>query len=142
MQQGIGIGSLGRLLPYLKRAWLPFWGGMAGLALRPNAYVWRMIGERDVLALINSNQQGWPKNESRNYGYSGLSFASDRWDVRWAVVIEGALREKNEALRTVLIYLDYQTLQPLYWITRTDKRRLMEIGVMAHRFTGDGQDDH
>jgi len=111
--------------------------GMTGLSLRPNAYVWRMIGERDVLALINSTEPGWPTNERRNFGYSGLSFASDRWDVRWAVVIEGALRERNEIIRTVTIYLDYQTLQPLYWITRTDKRRLLEIGVLAHRFTGD-----
>ena len=111
--------------------------GMTGLSLRPNAYVWRMIGERDVLALINSSAQGWPSDERRNFGYSGLSFASDRWDVRWAIVIEGALREVNEILRTVTIYLDYQTLQPLYWISRTDKRRLLEIGVLAHRFTGD-----
>ena len=111
--------------------------GMTGLVLRPNGYVWRMLGERDVLALINGTAQGWPIDEDRNYGYSGMSFASDRWDVRWAVVIEGALREKNETLRSVTIYLDYQTMQPLYWITRTDKRRLLEIGVLAHRFTGD-----
>ena len=111
--------------------------GLTGLALRPNAYVWRLIGETDVLALINSAELGWPANDQRNFGYSGLSFASDRWDVRWAVIIEGALRERNEKLRTVTIYLDYQTLQPLYWITRTDKRRLLEIGVLAHRFTGD-----
>lgn len=111
--------------------------GMTGLALRPNAYLWRMLGERDVLAVINSSSPGWPGNEQRNFGYSGLSFASDRWDVRRAVIIEGALRERNETLRTVTIYLDYQTLQPLYWISRTDKRRLLEIGVLAHRFTGD-----
>ena len=89
------------------------------------------------MAVINSSELGWPINEERNYGYSGLSFASDRWDVRRAIVIEGALRERTEAVRTVIIYVDYQTLQPLYWITRTNKRRLLEIGVLAHRFTGD-----
>ena len=111
--------------------------GQAGLAIRPNAYVWRYLGEKDVLAPLNVKQEGYPKNPARNYGVSGLSLASDTWDVRRAVVIEGALKERNESTRTVTIYIDYQTHQPLYWITRTDRRRIQEVGILAHRFTGD-----
>ena len=111
--------------------------GLAGLALRPNGYVWRYLGEKDVLAPLNVKRDGYPLNPGRNYGVSGLSLASDTWDVRRAVVIEGALKERNESTRTVTIYIDYDTHQPLYWITRTGRRRLQEIGVLAHRFTGD-----
>lgn len=111
--------------------------GFTGIFLRPNAYNWRIRGERTVIAPINGAKSGYPLVEDRNYGYSGLAVGNDRWDVRHAVVIEGALRAKNETIRTVTIYVDYQTLQPLYWISRTDKRRLVEVGVLVHRFTGD-----
>ncbi len=111
--------------------------GFTGLELRPNAFVWRVRGRTVVIAPINSNQSGYPIEEERLYGYSGLSLASDRWDVRSAVVIEGALKRKNETIRTITIYLDEQTQHPLYWISRTDRRRLVEIGVFAHRYSDD-----
>lgn len=111
--------------------------GFTGLTLRPNAYVWRLHGRKVVIAPLNGNATGYPTNKERNFGYSGLSLADDRWDVRSAVVVEGALKQANETIRTVTIYLDEQTLQPLYWISRTDRRRLVEIGVFAHRFTAD-----
>ena len=111
--------------------------GLSGLSLRPNAYVWRYKGERDVLAPINVKAPGYPSHPNRNFGFSGLSMASDTWDVRRAVVIEGARRDRGETLRTVTIYVDYLTQQPLYWITRTNRRRLVDIGILAHRFSGD-----
>ncbi len=111
--------------------------GFTGLSIRPNAYVWRVRGRKVVIAPINGRAQGYPTQDERAYGYSGLSLASDRWDVRSAVVIEGALKRQDETIRTVTIYLDEQTQQPLYWITRTDRRRLVEIGVLAHRYTDD-----
>ena len=111
--------------------------GLTGLSLRPNAYVWRLHGEREVLAPINGTRSGYPADPGRNFGTSGLSVASDRWDVRQAVIIEGALRVPNETIRTITIYVDYQTQQPMYWFTRTDRRRLVEIGMIVHRFSGD-----
>jgi hypothetical protein len=111
--------------------------GFVGLTLRPNAYAWRYRGERAVLAPLNATRPGYPRSPDRNFGPSGLSLASDSWDVRYAVVIEGALRVPEQEVRTITIYVDYQTQQPLYWITRTDRRRLLDIGVLAHRFTGD-----
>jgi hypothetical protein len=114
--------------------------GLTGLYLRPNAYRWRIRGEQAVIAPINVIQPGWPTLEGRNYGASGLSVASDRWDVRHAVVIEGLLNQSSETIRTLTIYIDYQTLQPLYWITRTAKRRLVEVGILVHRFAGDRAD--
>ena len=111
--------------------------GLTGLRLRPNAFQWRILGEKTVIAPLNGRNPGWPIVKNRNYGYSGLSVAGDRWDVRHAVVIEGALRERSETIRRVIIYIDYQTLQPLYWITRADRGRIIEVGILVHRFTGD-----
>jgi hypothetical protein len=111
--------------------------GFEGLSLRPNAYAWRLRGERDVLAPINGSVPGYPVSDSRNFGPFGLSVANDRWEVRHAIVIEGAMRRDDEALRTVLIYVDAQTGLPLYRITRAGKRRILDVQVFVHRFSGD-----
>ena len=111
--------------------------GFTGISLRPNAYVWRYLGEQTILAPLNASREGYPRDTKRNFGFSGLSVASDRWDVRWAVIIEGAIRMTDSDIRTVEIWIDYQTQQPLYWITRTNRRRLLDIGILLHRFTGD-----
>ena len=111
--------------------------GLTGLYLRPNAYRWRIRGEQTVIAPLNGRQLGWPTLQGRNYGTSGLSLAADRWDVRRAVVIEGMLHQRSETIRSITVYIDYQTLQPLYWISRTGKNRLIEVGILVHRFSGD-----
>ena len=66
--------------------------GFVGMALRPNAYEWRLLEERPVLAPLNAKEIGYPEVPERNYGPSGLSVGSDTWDVRQAVVIEGRAR--------------------------------------------------
>jgi hypothetical protein len=66
--------------------------GFTGLALRPNAYRWRFLGEREVIAPLNGVRPGYPESYDRNFGPSGLSVADDRWEIRWAVVIEGLAR--------------------------------------------------
>ncbi|MEE8581067.1 MAG: DUF1329 domain-containing protein [Myxococcota bacterium] len=111
--------------------------GFTGLTLRPNAYIWRVRGERNVIAPLNASSGGYPEWPERNFGHSGLSMASDRWDVRYAVVIEGRLLVPEQEVRSLIVYIDYQTQQPLFWITRTDGRRLFDIGVLVHRFSGD-----
>ncbi|MFQ5473393.1 MAG: hypothetical protein ACE5FA_10985, partial [Dehalococcoidia bacterium] len=111
--------------------------GFSDLALRPNAYVWRVLGEREVLAPINSARSGYPKNELRNYGPSGLSVASDRWDVRWAVVIEGLARRGGIGFERIVIWVDYLSQLPLYVMTKRRNGRLVEVGIPVHRFSGD-----
>ena len=45
--------------------------------LRPHP-LRRYVGERDVLAPLNTTRSGYPHSEERNFGPSGLSLASDR----------------------------------------------------------------
>jgi hypothetical protein len=111
--------------------------GFLSLAIRPNAYVWRLLGEREVLAPINVGWPGYPIDPNRNYGPHGLSVASDRWDVRWAVVIEGLARVRNLDVERVIVYVDWQTRQPLYVFTRGAMGRLLEVGIPVHRFSDD-----
>ncbi len=111
--------------------------GFTLLALRPNAYVWRMLGEREVIAPLNAHRPGYPISDERNYGRHGLSVASDRWDVRWAVVIEGRARERPSQFDTMLIFVDYQTQQPLYVVTKARRGRILELGIPVHRFSDD-----
>ncbi len=111
--------------------------GFTGLQIRPNAYDWTLVGEREVLAPLNGYRQGWPTFADRNYGPSGLSVASDRWDVRWAVVIEGRARRIVDDVGVVQLWIDYQTQQPLYMINRRKNGFLLDIGILVHRFSGD-----
>ncbi len=111
--------------------------GFIGLAIRPNAYEWRLVGEREVLAPLNANVPGYPVSPDRNYGPSGLSVASDRWDVRWAVVIEGRARQIVDDVGYVRVWIDWQTGQPLYFISERPNRLMLDFGILVHRWSGD-----
>ncbi len=111
--------------------------GFTDFALRPNAYHWRVLGEREVLAPINSTRSGYPFELERNFGSMGLSVGNDRWEVRLAVVLEGSARTENEGFQLMQIYVDYQTQMPLYIITRRSRGLLVDIGIPVHRFSGD-----
>ena len=114
--------------------------GFSEFSIRPNAYKWRLLGEREVVAPINASGAGFPQNPDRNFGPSGLSVASDSWEPRRAVVIEGRSKTAGQSFDTVTIYVDYRTRLPLYLITRTRTGRIVDIGVPVHRFSGDVAD--
>jgi Protein of unknown function (DUF1329) len=112
--------------------------GFTGLSIRPNAYVWRVLGVREVIAPLNAARSGYPADPQRSFGPSGLSLADDRWDVRQAIVIQGALRDRGRGSDWLTLYVDTQTQQPLYAITeRRGSRRLAEVCILAHRWSGD-----
>lgn len=112
--------------------------GFTGLSVRPNAYVWRVLGVREVIAPLNARQGGFPSEPRRDFGPSGLSLADDRWDVRQAIAIQGALRERGRGHDWLTLYIDTQTQQPLYAITeRRGARRVAEVCILAHRWSGD-----
>jgi len=111
--------------------------GFVGLTIHPNAYDWEFIGEREVLAPLNVVRQGYPENPDRNFGPYGLSYASDRWDVRYATVITGKAKRKGGPFEYVTLYIDYQTLQPLYYFTRRGNKLPLDIGILVHRYSGD-----
>jgi len=75
---------------------------------------------------------------NRNFGPSGLSVGSDRWDVRWAVILQGAVKERGRDFDLLTLWIDYQTQQPLYLVTKQRQGgRLVDVGIQLHRFSGD-----
>ena len=111
--------------------------GFTGLSIRPNAYVWRVLGVRDVIAPLNAARGGYPADPERDFGPSGLSLADDRWDVRQAVAIQGALRERGRDYDWLTLYVDTETQQPLYVITERRSDHRAGVGILLHRWSGD-----
>jgi hypothetical protein len=97
-----------------------------------------VLDEREVLAPINVTRSGYPDDPERNFGSSGLSAGNDRWDVRYAVVLQGMLKERGRDYDYLTLWVDYQTLQPLYVMTRRKVgQQLLEVGILLYRYSGD-----
>jgi hypothetical protein len=113
--------------------------GFEGLELRPLLWSFRVVGQQDVLAPINMEGPLWPEETERDFGPWGLSFASDRWDLRRALVLEGKIkgkpRERGEARQ--ILYIDLQTLAPLYYVSYDAKDTPIDVGVFAGRWSED-----
>jgi hypothetical protein len=115
----------------------PIRRGFVGLLIRPNAWTWTWGGARDVLAPANGNASGYPKDGARNFGPSGLSPASDRWELRRAIVLIGERKAAEGEVKYADVWIDALTLQPLYWISRRSNRAVYEVGIFTHQFSAD-----
>ncbi len=123
--------------------------GFEGLEIRPLLYDYRILGVRDVLTPINATTPAYPEEEDREFGAWGLSYASDRWDLRRALVLEGRLRgtvaEEGQVER-VILYADLQTLVPLYYVSyryrlQADaKHGLIDVGMYVGRWSEERED--
>jgi len=116
--------------------------GFEGQELRPLLWDWRLVGLQDLLAPINIVSPVYPAEKGREFGPWGLSFASDRWDLRRALVLEGRIKgspgERGEA--RVLWYFDLQTLVPLFYMAYDAKDEPIDVGVFASRWSEDRPD--
>ena len=116
--------------------------GFEGLVLRPLLWSYRVAGVADLLAPINVEASLWPDDEERSFGPWGVSFASDRWELRRTLAIEGAIqgepRERGES--RLMLYVDLQTLAPLYSVSWDAKDRVIDVGVFAGRWSEDRGD--
>jgi len=130
---GVGLAADGEGTIQTKRS------GFEGLELRPLLWDYTVVGMQDVLAPINLQAPMWPEEDERDFGPWGLSFASDRWDLRRALVLEarikGKPRERGEARQT--LYIDLQTLVPLYYVSYDAKDAPIDVGVFAGRWSED-----
>jgi hypothetical protein len=113
--------------------------GYEGLEFRPLLYDVTVVGLHDVLAPINATTPSYPDSADREFGPWGLSFASDRWDLRRALVLD--LRAKqgtgSEIEARQVLYVDLETLQPLYIATFDSKNEMTNIGMYTGRWSED-----
>jgi hypothetical protein len=116
--------------------------GFEGLEMRPLLYQIRVLGVQDVLTPINADRPGYPTQTEREFGPWGLSFASDTWDLRRAVVLEGRAKEGRGGKRVdrFIQYIDVQTLAPLYYASWDSREEQIDVGMHVGRWSEERED--
>lgn len=108
----------------------------------PQLHDWKLVGVRDVLAPINARLPAYPDDKERGFGPVGVSFASDRWELRRAIVLEGRFREGafGDGVTRFRWYLDLQTLFPLYYAAYRQNETQGGLGYFVGRWSEDRPD--
>ncbi|HBZ69127.1 MAG TPA: hypothetical protein DEP35_05015 [Deltaproteobacteria bacterium] len=101
-------------------------------------YRWQCLGRVDVLAPMNSTQKGYPYSDDHNFGPYGLSYANDRWELRHAIKIKMIPKNPDHPYHHKILYLDAQTLEPLYSFAYDRNQELWKIIWHNHRWSEDG----
>ncbi|MCZ6783903.1 MAG: DUF1329 domain-containing protein [Proteobacteria bacterium] len=116
--------------------------GFEGMEIRPLLYDWEVKGVHDLLAPINAANPSYPELKDREYGPWGLSFASDRWDLRRALVIEGKTVNSRGAtsVSRMILYVDLQTLAPIYYMSFDSRDEPIDVGQYVGRWSEDRED--
>jgi hypothetical protein len=112
--------------------------GFEGLEMRPLLYDIQLLGTHDVLTPINSTVPSYPEDAERDFGPRGLSFASDTWDLRRALVIEGSSKKEGiggDEVARVVLYLDLQTLSPLFYQSWDSRGEPIDVGLFVGRWS-------
>jgi hypothetical protein len=100
-------------------------------------YEWKCLGEMDVLAPTRSKVEAYPYDSNHDFGPYGLSFASDRWELRHAIKIRFKPRNEDHPYSYKDIYVDKNTMEPLYSFAYDRKNELWKIIWHNHRWSED-----
>ncbi|NNL65549.1 MAG: DUF1329 domain-containing protein, partial [Myxococcales bacterium] len=103
----------------------------------PAQYEWSCLGEKVLLAPMNTRVRGYPYEEDGDFGPSGLSYASDRWEARRAIGIRMVPRDPEHPYARKDLWLDRQTHTPLYSFAYDRKGDLWKILYHNHRWSED-----
>jgi hypothetical protein len=117
--------------------------GWEGLEIRPQRASWTVVGVQDVLTPINARNPMYPDEPGRDFGVWGLSFASDRWDLRRALVLEAKYEspdEEKENLARMVMHFDLQTLAPLFYQSWDKRGETIDVGMFVGRYSEDRPD--
>ena len=90
-------------------------------------YEWSCLGQMDVVAPMDSRARAYPYSRDHNFGPYGLSFADDRWQLRKAVKVRMKPTNADHPYSFKDIYIDQQTLIPLYSFAYDQKQELWKI---------------
>jgi hypothetical protein len=100
-------------------------------------YEWTCLGEKRIIAPMNTREKGYPYEKEHNFGPYGLSFADDRWELRSAYVVRMKPKNADHPYHHKIIYIDQQTFQPLYSFAYDQKEELWKIIWHNHRWSED-----
>jgi hypothetical protein len=100
-------------------------------------YKWECLGKMDLVAPMNSEVRAYPYQKGHNFGPYGLSFADDVWELRHAVKVRMIPTNPEHPYHHKDIYIDTQTLEPLYSFAYDQKEELWKIIWHDHRWSAD-----
>jgi hypothetical protein len=103
-------------------------------------YDWICLGRMEILAPMNSTVRAYPYNEGLNFGPYGLSFANDRWELRHALKVRMIPKNEDHPYHHKDIYIDEQTMKPLYSFAYDRKEELWKIIWHNKRWSEDEAD--
>jgi len=90
-------------------------------------YEWTCLGERKLIAPMNSQVKAYPYAKDHNFGPYGLSYASDRWELRDSILIRMKPKNADHPYHHKDIYFDKQTLKAHYSFAYDQKGELWKI---------------
>jgi hypothetical protein len=100
-------------------------------------YRWKCLGERKIIAPMNTRVKGYPYEKRHQFGPYGFSFADDRWELRDAVVIRMEPKDPAHPYHHKDLYLDKQTLVSLYSLAYDRNGELWKVIWHNHRWSED-----
>jgi hypothetical protein len=90
-------------------------------------YEWTCLEERRMIAPMNTKVKGYPYDKDHNFGPYGLSFASGNWEMRDAWLVRMKPKNEDHPYDHKDIWIDKQTLAPLYSFAYDQKKELWKI---------------
>jgi hypothetical protein len=100
-------------------------------------YEWTCLEERRLISPTNTKVKGYPYEEEQNFGPYGLSFASDRWELRDAILVRMTPKNADHPYHHKDIWIDKQTFAPLYSFAYDQKNELWKIITHNKRWSED-----
>ena len=98
-------------------------------------YEWSCLGEMDLIAPMNSKVKAFPYERDHNFGPYGLSYADDRWEMRHAVKIRFVPTNSDHPYKHKDIYIDKQSMEPMYSFAYDKKGELWKVIWHNHRWS-------
>jgi len=99
-------------------------------------YEWTCLEERRVIGPMNTKLLGHPYGKA-DFGPRGLSYANDRWELRDAVVVRMRPKNADHPYAYKDLYIDRQTMVPMYSFAYDRKGELWKIITHAKRWSED-----
>ncbi len=90
-------------------------------------YEWQCLAVRRMVAPMNTRVKGYPYEKEHNFGPFGLSFADDRWELRDAWLVRMTPKNEDHPYHHKDIWIDKETLAPLYSFAYDRKEELWKI---------------
>ena len=103
----------------------------------PPQFKWQCLGEKKVIAPVNTKTLAYPYTDTYNFGPYGFSYASDRWEVRDAWIVRFIPKNEDHPYHHKDIYIDKDTYEPLYSFAYDRKNELWKIIWHNHRYSED-----